>query len=145
MAGKDYDVGYGKPPKHTRWVKGQSGNRAGRKKGSRGLKTDLDEALRAQLTITVAGKKRKGTTQALSMYALAMKAATGDLRASKLLADLVMTVFGSGERSGEEARLSQHDQAMLDRFLGVIGDEREEGGPDADTGESDVNGEKADG
>jgi len=71
---KDYEVGYGRPPKHTRFRKGQSGNPKGPRKGSRALKTDLDEALRATLTITVGGKKRRGTTQALSMYALAIKA-----------------------------------------------------------------------
>src|SRR5438270_10209505 len=99
---KDYEVGYGRPPKHSQFRKGQSGNPKGPQKGSRALKTDLDEALRATLTINVDGKKRRGTTQALSMYALAIKAATGDLRASKLLADLVMAVFGPGDRGGTE-------------------------------------------
>jgi hypothetical protein len=28
-----YEIGYGRPPKHTRWKKGQSGNPFGRKKG----------------------------------------------------------------------------------------------------------------
>jgi hypothetical protein len=114
---KHYQVGYGRPPKHTRFRKGQSGNPKGPRKGSRALKTDLDEALRATLTINVAGKKRRGTTQALSMYALAIKAATGDLRASKLLADLVMAVFGPGDRGGAEAKLSKHDEELLDRLL----------------------------
>lgn len=31
---KDYEVGYGKPPKHTRWKLGRSGNPRGRPKGS---------------------------------------------------------------------------------------------------------------
>ena len=31
----DYEVGYGKPPKHSRFQKGQSGNPQGRKKGSK--------------------------------------------------------------------------------------------------------------
>ena len=31
--GADYEVGYGKPPKHTRFKKGQSGNPKGRPKG----------------------------------------------------------------------------------------------------------------
>ena len=33
---EDYEVGYGRPPKEHRWVKGQSGNARGSKKGSRG-------------------------------------------------------------------------------------------------------------
>jgi hypothetical protein len=112
-----YEVGYGRPPKHSQFRKGQSGNPKGRRKGSRGLKTDLDEALRATLTITVGGKKRRGTTQALTMYALAIKSATGDLRASKQLADLVLTIFGPGDRTGAEARLSKQDEELLARLL----------------------------
>ena len=29
---KNYEIGYGKPPKNTRFTKGRSGNPAGRKK-----------------------------------------------------------------------------------------------------------------
>jgi phage terminase large subunit-like protein len=40
----DYEVGYGKPPASSRFRKGQSGNRSGRPKGTKNLKTDLLEA-----------------------------------------------------------------------------------------------------
>lgn len=113
----DYEVGYGRPPKHRRFRKGQSGNPKGRRKGSRALKTDLDEALKAKLSITVGGKKRSGTTQALAMYALAVKAATGDLKGARLLADLVMTVFGPDDRRGGEAKLSKQDAELLERLF----------------------------
>lgn len=135
--GDDYEVGYCKPPKGKQFQPGQSGNPKGRRKGSRGLKTDLDAALSQKLTITVAGRKRKGTTQELAMYALAVKAATGDPRSAKLLADLVLEVFGPGDRGGKEARLSNHDQILLERMLSRLDDgaedeERtEDAGPDA--------------
>lgn len=47
----NYQVGYGKPPKHSRWKKGQSGNPRGRPKGTRGLKTDLHDELVATMEI----------------------------------------------------------------------------------------------
>jgi len=124
---ESYEVGYGRPPKHTRFTKGQSGNPRGRPSGSRALKTDLDEALKAMLTITVGGRKRSGTTQALAMYALAMKSATGDLKAVKVFTDLIMTVFGPGDRSGAEARLSRQDEELLERMLARFEPEAAEG------------------
>lgn len=114
---KDYEVGYGRPPKHTRFPKGQSGNPKGRRKGSRGLKTDLDEALKETLTITVGGKKLRGTTQALSTYTLALKSATGDLRYQKHLHGLTLNLFGPGDRGGSEEKLSKHDEELLERLL----------------------------
>jgi hypothetical protein len=42
--GEDYQVGYGKPPKHSRFKPGQSGNPAGRKAGSRKRAADLGPA-----------------------------------------------------------------------------------------------------
>ena len=48
---KDYEVGYRKPPKHTQFKEGQSGNPAGRPKGTNNLKTDLIEELGEQILI----------------------------------------------------------------------------------------------
>src|SRR5579864_9325458 len=44
---RSYDVGYGKPPHHTRFQKGQSGNPGGRPRGTERVKQlALDEAYR---------------------------------------------------------------------------------------------------
>lgn len=40
-----YEVGYGKPPKGHRVTKGRSGNPRGRLKGSKNIKTVLEDAL----------------------------------------------------------------------------------------------------
>jgi hypothetical protein len=39
----DYEVGYKRPPRNTRFCKGQTGNPHGRPKGARNIKTDLAE------------------------------------------------------------------------------------------------------
>ncbi|MXO63951.1 DUF5681 domain-containing protein [Qipengyuania oceanensis] len=124
--GGDYEVGYGKPPKHSRWAKGQSGNPKGRKKGSRGLKQDLDQALKERITINVNGKHRKDTTQAHAMLTLALRAASGDMRANRQLTDLVLAIFGPGDRGAGEEKLSPLDKQLLDRWLERQGS----GGPD---------------
>lgn len=57
----DYTVGYGKPPRHTRFQKGQSGNPRGRPKGARGLKADLRAELSERVRVTENGRTRRLT------------------------------------------------------------------------------------
>lgn len=121
----DYEVGYGKPPKHSQFRPGQSGNPRGAKKGTRALKTDLDKALRHKVSIMLNGKRRTGTTQQITMLTLALKASTGDVRASKALTDLIIAIFGPGDRGGAEPTLSARDEALLGRLLGQLTGEGE--------------------
>ena len=65
-------VGRGKPPKHTQFKKGETGNKRGRPKGSKNLATLIIEGARDQVTATVGGKKR----QISKMQATTMQLAT---------------------------------------------------------------------
>ena len=57
----DDGVGYSKPPRHSRFVKGQSGNPRGRPPGAKNLKTLLNKALNERVTVTEHGGRRKIT------------------------------------------------------------------------------------
>ena len=48
-----YTIGYGKPPEHSRFQKGQSGNKKGRPKGARNLKTETIEELSETVTVRI--------------------------------------------------------------------------------------------
>jgi hypothetical protein len=48
----DYEVGYGKPPRQTRFKQGQSGNVQGRPRGSKNLTTVMLKELSEKVTIS---------------------------------------------------------------------------------------------
>ena len=81
----DEGVGYRRPPKHSRFQKGQSGNPKGRPKGSRNFSTDLDRELRARVRIREDGKERSLSKQEAVVKSMVAKAANGDPRALSLL------------------------------------------------------------
>lgn len=117
----DYEVGYGKPPKHSRWPPGVSGNPKGRAKGQKGLKTDLAAELDAVQTIKVNGKPMRGRRQQLVVMTLAARAAAGDLKAAQTLLPLIVQVLGIEDRGGNRKSLSAEDQAILAAALGDYG------------------------
>jgi hypothetical protein len=85
----DYEVGYGRPPKRTRFAKGRSGNRRGRPRNTRNLKTDLRTVLDEGLTLTIAGHEVKLSARRAMMIALRNKALKGDVRAIGMLVTLL--------------------------------------------------------
>ena len=115
--GPEYDVGYGKPPKHTRFKKGQSGNSKGRPKGSRGIKTDLREELEQRITLTENGTRRTITKQQAIVKSLVMRAIKGDPRASQLVANLTIQVLGAEDEGHKGSILPTSDQAIIDAFI----------------------------
>ncbi|MEQ8367545.1 MAG: DUF5681 domain-containing protein, partial [Roseicyclus sp.] len=102
----DYEVGYGKPPKHTRFRKGRSGNPAGRPKRSRNLRTDLEEELNAQITVREGGREKRIRKQQALVKRHVNKAVEGDLRALHGVLDLIGRVTGYGEPEVEQEHLS---------------------------------------
>src|SRR2546421_268980 len=56
-----HEVGYRKPPRHTRFTKGQSGNPRGRRPGTNNLKTLLSDALNEFVIVSENGGTRQNT------------------------------------------------------------------------------------
>jgi hypothetical protein len=82
---RDYRVGRCKPPIHSRFRKGQSGNPKGRPPGSRDTATLLGEELDAVVSVTEYGGRKKLTKRAVMVKQLVNKAGSGNLRACEIV------------------------------------------------------------
>ena len=94
---RDYEVGKGKPPKETRWKKGQSGNPSGRPPAKRDARTMTATEIAGrlaneQIAATMNGKQIKLTRKEAALAAIFNDALSGDsltrARAIKLLLDI---------------------------------------------------------
>jgi Family of unknown function (DUF5681) len=114
----DYAVGYGRPPKHTRFKPGHSGNPKGRPKGTINLKTDLMEELSERISVSEGGKPKKLSKQRALLKSLVAKAITkGDARAANILINLILRVLEVSAEEREGDLISEDDLAILDDFI----------------------------
>ena len=116
---REYTIGKGKPPQHTRFKKGQSGNPMGRRKESKNLATLLGKALNERVNVTENGKRRTMSKREAMLKQLANKAASGDLRVAKLVFLLDNTMDLSGEKRKSQAELEAEAAKYLDLFTGA--------------------------
>lgn len=112
---KDYEVGHGRPPKHTQFKPGRSGNPRGRPKGSRNFSTDLKATLSERVYVTKGGRRRSVSTQLATLMRLREKALSGDPRALDRLVDLART-YNDAEISDTAASLNKTDAEILEGF-----------------------------
>jgi hypothetical protein len=113
----DYEVGYGKPPRHTRFIKGQSGNPRGRPPGAKNLKTLLSEALNETVIVTENGGRRKVTKRQAIITQLVNRSATADFRAIKILLDMLREIESQTDPAPPEtSAFSEADEEVLDQL-----------------------------
>lgn len=111
----DYEVGYKKPPGHTQFKPGQSGNPKGRPKGRKNLKTDLAEELQERISVREGGALRTMSKQKAMLKCLTTKALKGDTRATTVVLNLILQLLGQDEEDGP-VDLKAEDQAILEDF-----------------------------
>jgi hypothetical protein len=112
--GEEYGVGYGKPPLHSRFKPGQSGNPKGRKKGVANFATDVKTTLKAPVKVTRDGRPRQISTQEAMLLRLREKALSGDARALDRL--LALAQVYNSEVPAAVALASEDDLRLLAIF-----------------------------
>ena len=87
---RQYAANYRKPPLHTRFKKGQSGNPRGRP--AKNLPALLAAALNEKVTATENGERRQITKREAVIAQLVNKSAAAELRATKMLIDMLRDI-----------------------------------------------------
>jgi hypothetical protein len=127
---KQYEVGYGKPPKHAQFKSGESGNPNGRPKGIRNLNTDLQEELSLKILVTEGGTQQETTKQRAMLKSLFAKSLNGDVRASSVLINLILGLEQTRIAAQSTGAMAEEDLAILEAFKQKILDESLQRGSD---------------
>lgn len=113
----DYEVGFGRPPRHSQFQRGRSGNPKGRPGRRRNLKTDLEAELFETVTLKEGGREVRISKQRAMVKSMVAKAIGGDQRAVAKAFELLLTLIGAGKDGCDTPSLSEQDDAILAAFL----------------------------
>jgi hypothetical protein len=120
-AGKDYAIGYGKPPVHTRFKPGETGNPRGKEKGRKGLKAVVESVFQEKVSIRTARGLRKVTKLDALVQKLMNDALRGDARAVTHIVRLAKEAGLTQEAGAIEAasfgELLEEDHRIMARWL----------------------------
>ena len=122
---RDYDVGYGKPPRHTRFVEGQSGNPRGRPAGAKNMKTLLNKALNELVVVTEHGGRRKVSKREAIVTQLVNRSAKADFKAIQILLGMLRDIEGDADPHPFEPTFTEADQQIIQRIRARLRGEKE--------------------
>ena len=114
----NFRVGYGRPPTHTRFKPGHSGNPKGRPRGAKNEDTILSEIMNRPIEIREGGRPRKISVLAAILLKFAENALRGDSRSATFL----LNRYGSVKGANEPPDSNQDDQEILAAFVKSVED-----------------------
>jgi len=131
-AKRRYDVGYGKPPQHSRFKPGQSGNPRGRPKGVRSFNAQANELLTETIGMKEGDRIKRITMREALLRATIKAALGGDHRARHELF-LMIQQSEQEERTragnpGLFAELQELDRDILADFQAQLSTKEEDDG-----------------
>jgi len=122
---RDYEVGYSKPPRHTRFVKGQSGNPRGRPPGAKNMKTLLNKALNELVVVTDNGGRCKLTKREAIVTQLVNRSAKADFKAIQILLGLLRDIEGDTDSPAADQTFTEADQRIIQRMRARLRGDKE--------------------
>ena len=118
----DYRVGYRRPPKHSQFKPGHSGNPKGRTKGSKNVDTIVKEVLLKPVTITENGRRRIVSTYEAALLQIRKKSVEGDMPAIDRVLKLSSKIQAAiAEEKVDEAEARRRaDQEQVNELLAMV-------------------------
>ena len=119
MPSSEERVGPGRPPKHSRFRKGQSGNPKGRPKGTVNLATVLERTLREKVVVNENGVRKTITKLEAAVKQLVNRAAKGETDAFKMLTALAESAEERMAESSQSpvSQLNEADHVVMQNIL----------------------------
>ena len=118
----NYEVGFGKPPKDTRFQPGVSGNKKGRPKGSKNTYTILKKILNQEIYVKENGQEIKIPKKGAMLTQLVNKGVKGEVKAiSVLLPHLLISDMKEEEKYNILNTSNSNDLELLNIFISNIG------------------------
>lgn len=121
---RDYVVGYGKPPLHSRFQKGRSGNPKGRPRGRRNMSTLLSDALNGSVIVVENGRRKKITKREAIVTQLVNKSASADLKATQMVLAMLSDLESRADASADPAPFTEADQQVIQRIQARLRSEK---------------------
>ena len=110
-----YEIGWGKPPRHTRFRKGHSANPKGRPRATRNLKTDLANELSGHIRVREGDREISISKQEAFLKSLIARALKGDGRASALLINTMAKLLDVASAPAP-TDVSVDEQGIIDAY-----------------------------
>jgi hypothetical protein len=117
---RTYDVGYGKPPRHTRWKKGQSGNPKGRPPRDRSVSALVGALLSKRVVVRDGKTTRRMSRLDELLHRTLERALAGDPRLVRMLLDEARKEEARAEARAEQdapAPFGPKDREVIDALL----------------------------
>jgi Family of unknown function (DUF5681) len=105
-----YPVGYKRPPEHTRFKPGKSGNPSGRAKGSQNLRTLFKKVMAEKVSLREGGDVRKVSKAEAILRGMVVSAMRGD---AKSAAAVLRLAEQTGEFAEEKPAITQIQRIII--------------------------------
>ncbi|MBN1281915.1 MAG: hypothetical protein JW985_03005 [Alphaproteobacteria bacterium] len=114
----EYEIGYMKPPKNSRFKMGESGNKSGRPRGSKNTYKLLGDLLNQKITMVQDGKPVKIDKKTAILLQAVNSASKGEIKSLQILLPHMLAVDIKNENlENSNEHLSTDDQEILKDFL----------------------------